>query len=81
MTTAHNQAKPVRTYQDTVFRKLFSTKDNSVELMVKVINLGYNEENEILKRSETLAGYSRILHYTKEGSRDDAAALSFLTVY
>ncbi len=81
MTTAHNQAKPVRTYQDTVFRKLFSTKDNSVELMVKVINLGYNEENEILKRSETLAGYSRILHYTKEGKRDDAAALSFLTVY
>lgn len=81
MTTAHNQAKPVRTYQDTVFRKLFSTKDNSVELMVKVINLGYNEENEIFKRSETLAGYSRILHYTKEVKRDDAAALSFLTVY
>lgn len=41
--------------------------ENSVELVVKVINLGYNEKNEVLKRSETLAGYSRLLHYIKEG--------------
>ena len=43
--------------------------ENSVELVVKVINLGYNEKNEVLKRSETLAGYSRLLHYIKEGKR------------
>ncbi len=41
--------------------------ENSVEPVVKVINLGYNEKNEVLKRSETLAGYSRLLHYIKEG--------------
>lgn len=43
--------------------------ENSVELIVKVIDLSYNEENEILKRSPTLKGYSRLLHYIKSQVR------------
>lgn len=39
--------------------------ENSMELVVKVIDLSYNEDNEILKRSRTLEGYSRLLFYIK----------------
>lgn len=35
--------------------------ENSMELVVKVVDLSYNEDNEILKRSETLKGYSRLI--------------------
>jgi len=44
--------------------------DNSMELVVKLINLGYNEENEVLNRSNKLKGYSLLLKYIK----DNAAA-------
>ncbi len=43
--------------------------ENSLELVVKVIDLRYTEDNPILKRSETLAGYSRLIHYIKTGRK------------
>jgi len=39
--------------------------ENSMELVVKIINVGYNENNEVIKRSKTLEGYSRLIHYIK----------------
>lgn len=36
--------------------------ENSMEVVVKV----YNEDNEIIRRSKTLEGYSRLIHYIKE---------------
>ena len=40
--------------------------ENSLELVVKVIDVGYNENNELIRRSKTLEGYSRLIHYVKE---------------
>lgn len=40
--------------------------ENSMELVVKIINLQYNKDNEILKRSRTLEGYSRLIFYTRD---------------
>lgn len=45
--------------------------ENSMELVVKFINLRYNEENEILKRSETLKGYSRLIFYVRANLKED----------
>ena len=47
-------------------------KENSLELVVKVINLNYNESNEILERSPSLMGYSKLLHYIKEAKVESA---------
>lgn len=44
--------------------------ENSLELVVKIINLRYNKDNEILKRSKTLAGYSMLITRIKDGLRD-----------
>ena len=41
--------------------------ENSLELVVKIINLRYNKDNEILKRSKTLAGYSILITRIKDG--------------
>ena len=41
-------------------------KENSVELIVKLVNLNYNEDAEILQRSPTLRGYSKLLFYIRE---------------
>lgn len=41
-----------------------------MELVVKIIDLRYTEDNEVLKRSETLAGYSLLLHYIKTYQKD-----------
>ncbi len=43
--------------------------ENSLELVVKIINLRYNKDNEILKRSKTLAGYSMLITRIKDGLR------------
>ncbi len=45
--------------------------ENSMELVVKVINVGYNENaiNPILERSEKLKGYSILLSYLAESRR------------
>ena len=40
--------------------------ENSMEVVVKVIDVRYNEDNEIIKRSKTLEGYSRLICYIKE---------------
>lgn len=39
---------------------------NSMELMVKIIKIGYNENNEVLKRSSRLKGYSLLLKYIRD---------------
>ena len=49
---------------------LASPPENSMELVVKVIDLRYTEDNEILKRSETLEGYSRLLYYIKQRKKE-----------
>lgn len=40
--------------------------ENSVEIVVKVLNVGYNEEKEILKKSRTLYEYSRFVQIVRE---------------
>lgn len=40
--------------------------ENSMEVVVKVIDVRYNEDNEIIRRSKTLEGYSRLICYIKE---------------
>lgn len=44
--------------------------ENSLELVVKVIDVRYNENNELIRRSKTLEGYSRLIHYIKENRKD-----------
>ncbi len=43
--------------------------ENSLELVVKIINVSYNKDNEVIKRSKTLEGYSRLIHYIKENRK------------
>jgi predicted transposase/invertase (TIGR01784 family) len=45
---------------------LEAPKENSVELIVKLVNLNYNKDAEILQRSPTLRGYSKLLFYIRE---------------
>ena len=48
--------------------------ENSMELVVKVIDLRYTEDNEILKRSSTLSGYSLLLSYVRENRKKGMSA-------
>lgn len=51
--------------------------ENSVEIIVKVLDVGYNKDKEILKRSPTLHDYSKfiqILRETMSGRVDKEAA-------
>ena len=41
-------------------------KENSLELVVNLINLNYNEDSEILQRSPSLLGYSKLLYHIQE---------------
>ena len=53
-------------------------KENSLELVVKFINLNYNinnEDNEILQRSPSLLGYSKLLYYIKTAAKDNGGDL------
>ena len=45
---------------------LVKPKENSLELVVNLINLNYNKGKEILKKSPSLLGYSKLLHYIAE---------------
>ena len=45
---------------------LAEPKENSLELVVNVINLNYNKQDEILTKSPTLLGYSKLLHYIRQ---------------
>ena len=48
--------------------------ENSMELVVKVIDLRYTEDDEILKRSSTLSGYSLLLSYVRENRKKGMSA-------
>lgn len=48
--------------------------ENSMELVVKVIDLRYTADNEILKRSSTLSGYSLLLSYVRENRKKGMSA-------
>ena len=53
-------------------------KENSLELVVKFINLNYNinnEDNEILQKSPSLLGYSKLLYYIKTAAKDNGGDL------
>ena len=50
-------------------------KENSLELVVNFVNLKYNEDNEILQRSPSLLGYSKLLHYIKTAAKDNGGDL------
>ena len=53
-------------------------KENSLELVVNFVNLNYNvnsEDNEILQRSPSLLGYSKLLHYIKTAAKDNGGDL------
>ena len=45
---------------------LAEPKENSLELVVNVINLKYSKQDEILTKSPTLLGYSKLLHYIRQ---------------
>ena len=45
---------------------LAEPKENSLELVVNVINLNYSKQDEILTKSPTLLGYSKLLHYIRQ---------------
>ena len=50
-------------------------KENSLELVVKFVNLNYNTDNEILQRSPSLLGYSKLLYYIKTVAKDNGGDL------
>ena len=50
-------------------------KENSLELVVNFVNLKYNEDNEILQRSPSLLGYSKLLHYIKTAAKENGGDL------
>ena len=50
-------------------------KENSIELVVNFINLNYNKDNEILQKSPSLLGYSKLLYYIKKESKENGGDL------
>ena len=50
-------------------------KENSIELVVNFINLNYNKDNEILQKSPSLLGYSKLLYYIKEEAKENGGDL------
>ena len=50
-------------------------KENSLELVVNFVNLNYNVDNEILQRSPSLLGYSKLLHYIKTATKENGGDL------
>ena len=50
-------------------------KENSLELVVKFVNLNYNTDSEILQRSPSLLGYSKLLYYIKTAAKDNGGDL------
>ena len=49
-----------------MLKKEIPLTKNSLELVVNVINLNYNKQDEILTKSPTLFGYSKLLHYIRQ---------------
>ena len=52
--------------------------ENSLNLVVKLINLRYNKDNEILNRSKTLLGYSKLVTYVKNNLSSGASLENFI---
>ena len=50
-------------------------KENSLELVVKFVNLNYNTDNEILQKSPSLLGYSKLLYYIKTAAKANGGDL------
>ena len=50
-------------------------KENSLELVVKFVNLNYNIDSEILQRSPSLLGYSKLLYYIKTAAKENGGDL------
>ena len=50
-------------------------KENSLELVVKFVNLNYNTDSEILQRSPSLLGYSKLLYYIKTAAKENGGDL------
>ena len=50
-------------------------KENSLELVVNFVNLEYNTDSEILQRSPSLLGYSKLLHYIKTAAKENGGDL------
>ena len=51
------------------------TKENSLELVVKFVNLNYNTDSEVLQRSPSLLGYSKLLYYIKTAAKANGGDL------
>lgn len=49
---------------------LAKPKENSVELVVNIINLNYNKSKEILQKSPSLLGYSKLVSYVRQEQSD-----------
>ena len=54
---------------------LAEPKENSLELVVNLINLNYNKDSEILQRSPSLLGYSKLLYYIKTAAKENGGDL------
>ena len=50
-------------------------KENSVELVVNLVNLNYTESKEILEKSPSLLGYSKLLFYIREEMKGNGGDL------
>ena len=50
-------------------------KENSLELVVNFVNLEYNTDSEILQRSPSLLGYSKLLYYIKTAAKANGGDL------
>jgi len=70
--------KPQKKFRDVLkLSDAFNEKDGDLEIRVHVIDISYNEKNEILQSCEPLYGYSYLVHliqaYKKESDDDDTA--------
>ena len=54
---------------------LAEPKENSLELVVNVINLNYPKQNPILTKSPSLMGYSKLLYYIRSYTADTGGDL------
>ena len=54
---------------------LAEPKENSVELVVNLVNLNYTESKEILEKSPSLLGYSKLLFYIREEMKGNGGDL------
>lgn len=56
---------------------LAEPKENSLELVVNVINLNYQKDDSISKKSPSLLGYSKLIHYTRSYASESKGDLKY----